>query len=233
MRKALWAVCWSVTAVSFVALQVLSQPPGFEDRPGDHGGGKPPPNPLIQALDLDRNGTIAPQELAQAANSLKKLDQNRDGELTPDELRPRGGRPPGGPHGPGGPGGPPPYELGKVMPPPIEERLELSEKQEQQLRALEKEVRARLLQILTAEQKQQLEQMRRHGPGSGDPNCPRPQGEEDRPGPPPEDEVRHNGTGGIQWFATLDSGLQEARRTGQPILLVSAAPHCAGVSGIW
>lgn len=38
---------------------------------------------------------------------------------------------------------------------------------------------------------------------------------------------------GIQWFATWESGLKEARRTGKPILLVSAAPHCAGVSGIW
>lgn len=38
---------------------------------------------------------------------------------------------------------------------------------------------------------------------------------------------------GIQWFATWESGLAEANRTGRPILLVSAAPHCAGVSGIW
>ena len=38
---------------------------------------------------------------------------------------------------------------------------------------------------------------------------------------------------GIQWFATLESGQDEANRTGKPILLVSAAPHCAGVSGIW
>jgi hypothetical protein len=39
--------------------------------------------------------------------------------------------------------------------------------------------------------------------------------------------------GGIQWFATWDSALAEAKRTVRPILLVSAAPHCAGVSGIW
>lgn len=37
----------------------------------------------------------------------------------------------------------------------------------------------------------------------------------------------------IQWFATLDRGLAEARRTGKPILFVSAAPHFAGVSGMW
>ena len=39
--------------------------------------------------------------------------------------------------------------------------------------------------------------------------------------------------GGIQWYATLKSGLAEAERTGRPILFVSAAPSCAGVSGIW
>jgi len=37
----------------------------------------------------------------------------------------------------------------------------------------------------------------------------------------------------IQWYATLDRGLAEAKRTGKPILFVSAAPHCAGVSGMW
>jgi hypothetical protein len=37
----------------------------------------------------------------------------------------------------------------------------------------------------------------------------------------------------IQWFATLERGLAEAKRTGKPILLVSGAPHCAGVSGMW
>ena len=37
----------------------------------------------------------------------------------------------------------------------------------------------------------------------------------------------------IQWYATLDRGLAEAKRTGKPIMLVSGAPHCAGVSGMW
>lgn len=38
---------------------------------------------------------------------------------------------------------------------------------------------------------------------------------------------------GIQWFATWESGRREAERLRKPILLVAAAPHCAGVSGIW
>ena len=38
---------------------------------------------------------------------------------------------------------------------------------------------------------------------------------------------------GNAWYATWKSGLAEAKRTGRPILLVSAAPHCHQVSGIW
>ena len=37
----------------------------------------------------------------------------------------------------------------------------------------------------------------------------------------------------IQWFGTLERGLAEADRTGKPILLVSGAPHCSGVPGMW
>ncbi len=37
----------------------------------------------------------------------------------------------------------------------------------------------------------------------------------------------------IAWYGTLKSGLAEAERSGRPILLVSAAPHCTGVPGIW
>ena len=37
----------------------------------------------------------------------------------------------------------------------------------------------------------------------------------------------------IAWFGTLQSGLAEAKRSGRPILLISAAPQCLGVSGVW
>jgi hypothetical protein len=40
-------------------------------------------------------------------------------------------------------------------------------------------------------------------------------------------------TGGIQWFTGLKQGLAEAERTGRPILFLSAAPSCGGVSGMW
>lgn len=40
-------------------------------------------------------------------------------------------------------------------------------------------------------------------------------------------------TEGIAWFGTWEGGLAEAERTGRPILLMSAAPQCHGVPGMW
>ena len=40
-------------------------------------------------------------------------------------------------------------------------------------------------------------------------------------------------SGGIAWFGTWERGHAEAQRSGRPILLVSAAPHCHEVSGLW
>ena len=37
----------------------------------------------------------------------------------------------------------------------------------------------------------------------------------------------------IAWFGTLQSGLAEAKQSGRPILLVSGAPQCLGVPGVW
>ena len=37
----------------------------------------------------------------------------------------------------------------------------------------------------------------------------------------------------IAWYGTLKAGLDEAKRSGRPILFVSGAPQCLGVSGIW
>lgn len=39
--------------------------------------------------------------------------------------------------------------------------------------------------------------------------------------------------GGIQWYASWELGLSQARKGGRPILLVAAAPHCHNISGIW
>jgi len=37
----------------------------------------------------------------------------------------------------------------------------------------------------------------------------------------------------IAWYGQLQDGLAEAKRSGRPILLVSAAPQCQNVSGMW
>lgn len=75
--------------------------PGREGgRPGDRGF-RPPPNPLMTALDADGDYTISAEEIRNAARSLAKLDKNNDGKLDLDELRPDfGGRRPGGFDGP-------------------------------------------------------------------------------------------------------------------------------------
>jgi len=61
-----------------------------------------------------------------------------------------------------------------------------------------------------------------------------------RGGPPngggPETKTTSPATGKdptIQWYATLERGVAEAKRTNKPILFVTGAPHCAGVSGMW
>jgi len=86
-----------------------------DPRPGERPGGPqprfgPPPEPLFDALDANRDGQISPQEMRNAAAALKKLDANGDGELSGEEVLPRI---PGGPGmsfnrggGPGRPGGP-------------------------------------------------------------------------------------------------------------------------------
>ena len=38
---------------------------------------------------------------------------------------------------------------------------------------------------------------------------------------------------GIAWYGVLTDGIAEAKATGKPIMLLSAAPQCAGVPGMW
>jgi EF hand len=69
--------------------------------PGGPGGGpgpgmrhhRPPPLPIILALDTNHDGVIEADEIANAPAALKTLDKNGDGQLTPDEYMP--------PHPPG------------------------------------------------------------------------------------------------------------------------------------
>lgn len=70
--------------------------PGPGMRPRGH---RPPPPAVILALDVNHDGVIDSNEIANASAELKTLDRNGDGKLTPDEFM---GRPPHRPpHFPG------------------------------------------------------------------------------------------------------------------------------------
>lgn len=146
---------------------------------------------------------------------------------------------------PEGRGGPPRYQLGQIFPPPLQAELKLTPDQEKELKAIQSELKARLDKLLTEEQKKTAENFRPRRPGgpegAGDKDAQPPRRSGDNPpakgGKRPDDKELNQPVtmpeAGIQWFATLESGLKEANRTNRPILLVAGTPHCAGVSGIW
>ena len=37
----------------------------------------------------------------------------------------------------------------------------------------------------------------------------------------------------IAWWPTVEQGRAEAKRSGKPIFLISAAPQCQNISGVW
>lgn len=114
-----------------VPAAALAQPPEG-DRPRDgRQGGRPGffggreggregfrmPNPLLEALDADRNGELSKEEIENAVVALKTLDKNSDGKLDGAEIRPnfegmgRGF----GEGGPGGGGGNPQEMVDRMM----------------------------------------------------------------------------------------------------------------------
>jgi Ca2+-binding EF-hand superfamily protein len=80
-------------------------------------------SPILNAIDVNHDGTISAAELRDAPARLKTLDTNGDGKLTRDEAAVpfggRGGRGPGGPGGPGGREGRGEGGRGEVEAPPI------------------------------------------------------------------------------------------------------------------
>ena len=98
--------------------------------------------------------------------------------------------------------GPPRWELGRVLPPFVVDQLDLSETQLKQLAELQKEVKAKVLKILTEEQRKQLENVRFPGGPKGDKGPPGkdggpggkggpggPGGKGDKKGPPPDQDI--------------------------------------------
>jgi hypothetical protein len=70
-----------VLSTALPAVQALSQPAGGKTRP--------PRPPVDVVLDANDDGVIDQGEIANAAVALKKLDANKDGKLTRDELHPK------------------------------------------------------------------------------------------------------------------------------------------------
>ena len=64
---------------------------GGQRRSGGGQGGGVSRNPVILALDTNRDGELSAGEIANAAASLKTLDKNGDGKLSRDEMRPADG----------------------------------------------------------------------------------------------------------------------------------------------
>jgi len=123
MKTKKWTIAFaSAMVLGLLAYTVTGQPPGpGEQPPRDRRGPprgpergerdrdfRPPPHPVMAALDADNDGELSADEIADAVAALKKLDKDGDGKLSREEMRPqfggRGGRP--GPEGPGRPGGP-------------------------------------------------------------------------------------------------------------------------------
>jgi len=121
-----------------------------------------------------------------------------------EAFRAAGGPGMGGPGG--GPGGgftmrlPPP---GDVLPPPVQDMLQLTPYQKKQLAALQKEVDASLEKLLTEDQRKQLKEMRERGPGGFGP----PGGGPGGPGGP-------GGGAGARTAVDLDPliGLDDSRK---------------------
>ena len=49
-------------------------------------------DPLLRALDRDRDGAVSAAEIDSAPDALRSLDANQDGQLSNDEFRPPFGR---------------------------------------------------------------------------------------------------------------------------------------------
>jgi hypothetical protein len=100
---ALGASAWMLTAQIPPLGHHRPPPPGGPDFDGER---PPPPPPIIAALDANHDGVIDAKEIANASKSLLELDEDGDGRLTREELRP----PPPSEEFNGPPPGPPPAE---------------------------------------------------------------------------------------------------------------------------
>ena len=171
----------------------------------------------MMTYDANQDGKLSKDEVTDARLSaiFGRADTDKDGFVTKEEMKtlidkeyaspgiggpggrgPGGGGPGGaggrGPGGPGGPGGPEvggPSPISQVLPSRVQDALNLSSDQKASVLALQKDVDKRLAEILTADQRQQLEELKNRGPGGpGGPGGNR--GRDGGPGGPPGEPGR-------------------------------------------
>lgn len=146
-------------------------PPGQGGSQGQNGGGPEAMLQQIMSLDANGDGALTPAEVTDARlqQMLKQADTDSSGSVTREELMAamsnQGGGPRGGGPGGGGQGGPP--RPGEILPGFVQDQLQLTDSQRQQLAALQAQVDAQLAQILTAQQIQQLTAGPPMGSGGG------------------------------------------------------------------
>ena len=143
-------------------------PPGQAGPQGQHGNGGGPDGMLQQIISLDANGdgALTPAEVTDVRfqQMLKQADADNNGAVTREELMAAMHSQGGGPQGGGGSGGggqgggghASPPRPGEILPSFVQDQLQLTEAQRQQLATLQAQVDAQLAQILTAQQVQQL-----------------------------------------------------------------------------
>lgn len=138
--------------------------PGRGGPQGQNGGGPQAMLQQIMSLDANGDGALTPAEVTDARlqHLLKQADADNNGAVTREELIAAMNNQGGGPKA-GGHGGPP--RPGEIMPGFMQDQLQLTDNQRQQLATLQAQVDAQLVQILTAQQIQQLAA----GPSMGGP----------------------------------------------------------------
>jgi hypothetical protein len=121
---------------------------------------------LFDRADADKDGVVTRKELVALATQMVAEVAAEGANFGPGNFGPGGFGPPFGQggkagKGPGGFGGPP--RPGQIMPLFIQNMLQLSDAQKKQVDDLQREVDAKLENILTERQKKQLKEMRRGG----------------------------------------------------------------------
>ena len=78
-----------MTALALGASAWMANAQGTNSSPPQGERPPLPPSPLFAALDVNHDGVIDSNEIANAPAALKTLDKNGDGQLTLDEIYPQ------------------------------------------------------------------------------------------------------------------------------------------------